>query len=71
LGFDGLCLIIASWALRESLKEDLATLAAFLLGQLGISILNMWTITFLLFWKGKSPTTFSPMYQVALVEIQS
>ena len=40
MGLDGLCLIIASWALRESLKEDLATSAAFLFGQLGVSIQN-------------------------------
>ncbi len=60
LGLDRLCLIIASRALTESLKEDLATLAAFLLGQLGISNINRQTITFLLFRKGKSPTTFFP-----------
>jgi hypothetical protein len=60
LGLDGLCLIIASWAFSESLNEDLVTSAAFLLGQLGVSILKMWTITFSLFWKGKSTTTFFP-----------
>jgi hypothetical protein len=46
--------------LRESLKEDLVTLAAFLFGQHGVIILKMWTITFSLFGKGKSQTTFFP-----------
>ena len=60
LGLDVSCLVISSCTLSTSLKDDFATLAAFLFGQLGVSILNKWTITFSLFWKGRSPTTFFP-----------
>ena len=36
LGLDVSCLIISSWALRTSLKDNLTTSAAFLFGRLGI-----------------------------------
>jgi hypothetical protein len=40
--------VTASWALMESLKEELVTSAAFLFGQCGVSMQYMWT--FIFFW---------------------
>ena len=54
-------LIIASWALSASLKDDLATSAAFLFGRSGVSLRHIRTITFSLDRKDKSPTTCFPV----------